>query len=414
MKSIVNGVPVTTVLSKEPDLRTAMTEFDTALDEEAPAPDAETMLTPLNAVGHTPRALMARKLTDIVVLPAGRISGNERALVADILLQVLDKVDQNIRIEIADRVARVAECPPALVRMLLLDDPVVAERVLMSGHALPDALLIETARDGSMAHREMIAKRTDLAPSVADACLQYDEGEVCKLVLKRENCQISPNAINKLVALSALNSELQSFLLRRSELEPAHGFTMFWWVDTPEHRKRILLRFALDRRLIQDVLEDLYARAFRGNEADPFVQEILALAERRHRPRGVDGESISMGMVIRTLAASYDNPIEEIVDAVRMIGGISRELAARILRDGDGEPFAVLCKSLGMPRDDFYNIVDRPDAEGHPPDHGDYLLSIFDSIARDYSRAVLRYWDWDTNPRIAHITRLLALLEDEI
>ncbi len=391
-----------------------MTEFETALDEVPAAPDAETMLTPLHAVGHSPRALMARKLTDIVVLPAGRISGNERALVADILLQVLDKVDQDIRMEIAERVARVTECPPALVRMLLLDDSIVAQKVLRSGTTLPDALLIETARDGTMAHREMIARRLDLSPAVADACLQYDEGEVCKLVLKREGCQISPNAINKLVALSALNSELQTLLLRRPELEPAHGFTMFWWVDTPEHRKRILLRFALDRRLIQDVLEDLYARAFRGSEADPFVQEILTLAERRHRPRGINGESVSMGVVIRTLAAAYCNPVEDIVDAVRMIGGISRDLAARILRDGDGEPFAVLCKSLGIPRDDFFSVVDRPDLEGHAPGHGDYLLSIFDSIARDYSRAVLRYWDWDSNPRIAHITRLLALLEDDI
>ena len=391
-----------------------MTEFESALNGEPPAPDTETMLTPLNAVGHTPRALMARKLTDIVVLPAGRISGNERALVADILLQVVDKVDVELRVEIAERVARVSECPPALLRMLLLDESTVAERILKSGNSLPDALLIETARDGSLAHREMIARRIDLSSSVADACLQYDEGEVCKLVLKRDSCQISPNAINKLVALSALNSELQTLLLRRPELEPAHGFTMFWWVDTPEHRKRILLRFALDRRLIQDVLQDLYARAFRGKEADPFVQEILTLAERRHRPRGEDGESVSIGVVIRTVAASYNNPVDEIIDAVRMIGGISRDLTARILRDGDGEPFAVLCKSLGISRDDFYSIVNRPEDEGQAADHGDYLLGIFDSISRDYSRAVLRYWDWDKNPRIAHINRLLALLEDDI
>ena len=35
-------------------------------------------------------------------------------------------------------------------------------------------------------------------------------------------------------------------------------------------------------------------------------------------------------------------------------------------------------------------------------------------MARDFSRAVLRYWDWDSNPRIAHISRLMALLQSEI
>jgi hypothetical protein len=35
-------------------------------------------------------------------------------------------------------------------------------------------------------------------------------------------------------------------------------------------------------------------------------------------------------------------------------------------------------------------------------------------MARDFARAVLRYWDWDANPRIAHITRLMTKVQDEI
>ena len=66
-----------------------------------------------------PRALMVRKLLDIVVLPAGKLSANERSLTADILLQVLGKVEEDLRVEVATRVARVPECPSALLRMLL-------------------------------------------------------------------------------------------------------------------------------------------------------------------------------------------------------------------------------------------------------------------------------------------------------
>lgn len=390
-----------------------MADFDTALENQEPVLDVETLLTPLNTVGASPRALMVRKLCDIVVLPSGRISSNERALAADILLQVLDKVEESLRIEVAQRVAHVAECPPALVRMLLLDDPAVTEKIILDANILPDALLIETAHDGATAHRLMIARRIDLSTAVADACLQYDEIDVCKLVLKRENCQLSPNAVNKLVALSATNKALQALLLRRHELEPAHGFMMFWWVDA-ERRKRILSRFALDRSVIQDALDDLYPRVFRSNDPDPFVQEILVLAERRHRPRGVNGEPVSMDVVKRTLAAARKYPAEEVIDAVGMIGGVSRALSARILRDPGGEPFAVLCKSLGIPRDDFFAFFDNKGEEDYSPETGEYLLGVFDTMARDFSRAVLRYWDWDGNPRIAHITRLLGLMEDEI
>lgn len=391
-----------------------MTEFDTAPEVEPTSPiDVETMLTPLSASGPTVRALMVRKLTDIVVLPTSRISSNERALVADILLQVLDKVEVSLRIEVAQRVARVAECSPVLVRMLILDEPAIAEKVIKEADTLPEALLIEAARDGSEVHRVMIAQRLNLTTAVADACLTYDEINVCKALLKRDDCVLSPNAVNKLVAMSAVHKELQGPLLKRRELEPAHGFIMFWWIDA-ERRRRVLTRFTLDRTIIQDALADLYPRVFRGGDNDQIVKDILILAERRHRPRGMNGEPVSMDVVKRTLASACKYPAEEIIDAVAMIGGVTRVLAGRILRDAGGEPFAVLCKSLGVPRGDFFDfLTDAADGE-EAVAHAEVMLGVFDSMPRDFARAVLRYWDWETNPRIAHITRLMAALADDL
>ncbi len=390
-----------------------MVDFEQSAGAE-PTPDAETMLTPITKIGVTPRAQMVRKLADVVVLPTGRISSNERALVADILLQVVDKVEKNLRIELAGRVSRVAECPPALMRMLLLDEPEVSEKILTEADTISNALLIEAAQSGEHAHRLMIAQRKDLSTTVADVVIERGENDVCKAVLKREECVLSPNAINLLVARSSTNKELQPLLLRRRELEPAHGFVMFWWAPA-ELRKRILARFALDRGIIQDALSDLYPKVFRsGGDPDPLVQDILILSERRHRPRGADGEPVSMNVIIRTFAAAQKHPAQELIEAIGLIAGVSRELAARILRDPGKEPFAVMCKSLGMPRDDFFSLFETDNQEDiDGAEQAEYLLAIFDSMARDFSRAVLRYWDWDTNPRIAHITRLLGL-DDEV
>ncbi|HOP18833.1 MAG TPA: DUF2336 domain-containing protein, partial [Amphiplicatus sp.] len=143
-----------------------------------------------------------------------------------------------------------------------------------------------------------------------------------------------------------------------------------------------------------------------GATPDPIVKEILTMLDRRHRPRGLNGETVTMDVVKRTLAASRDYPAQEITLAVSMIAGISLELAARILRDASGEPFAVTCKSLGVSRGDFYEMITNGGG-ALPTEHADELLAVFDSISRDFSRAILRYWDWDGNPRIARITRLL-------
>lgn len=386
-----------------------MSTQDTATEEIA---QSDVGLTPPPQRGHTPREVLIRKLSDLVVLPAARISANERSLVADIMLQALDKADEDLRHEVARRVARVAEAPNALLRTLLLDEPRVAEPIIRRTEPVPEALLIECAKTGVTAHRALIARRIDLTTSLADVILEFGEMEVAKLLLRREEFQFSPNAIDLLVSRSPSDVEVQALLLKRRELEPAHGFMMFWWVS-PENRRRILTRFALDRTIVQDSVQDLYPRVFRGDGADPLVKEILIMLDRRHRPRGVNGDPVSMEVVIKTLGAARKYPAQEIIHAASMIAGVSRELVARILRDPGVEPFAVLCKSLGMPRSEFFGIVNRKDAENPiDPARAEALLGIFDSMARDYARAVLRYWDWDGNPRIARITRLLGFDDD--
>lgn len=364
---------------------------------------------------HSSRVLLVRRLVDIVVLPSGRISGNERSLTADIILQVLEQVEAELRIEVAKRVAHVPECPPALLRALLLDEPEVAEPILRDAEHLPEALLIEAAQKGRHAHRNLIVRRFDLSTSIADIIVDKNEPDICKLILRLDGLTLSPYAVDILVSRSLIDRELQSLLLRRSELEPVHGFMMFWWVDA-ERRKRVLVRFALDRRVIQDALGDLYPRVFRSKTPpDPIVKEILILAERRHRPRGVDGEIVSMDVVKKTLAVAVDDSTPETIEAVAMIAGISRDLASRVLHDPGGEPFAVMCKSLGVPRQDFFAFLTESqeaksvsrNGTGKDEQQAEELLAVFDSMARDFARAVLRYWDWNGNPRIVHINSII-------
>lgn len=348
------------------------------------------------------RAHMVRLLTDIVVLPAARISNNERSVAGDILIQVLAGLEEQTRVEVARRVGRVAEAPMALIRLLLLDEPPVAQEVLKGGTPLPQALLIETARFAQKPQRELIARRHDLSTPIADALLEFNEPDIARILMRREDLVLSPAATDILVARSATDPELQALLLRRRELEPAHGFVMFWWVDR-ESRRRILQRFSLNRTTIQDSLQDLYPEVFTDETPDPIVKEVLIFLDRRHRARGANGEIVGMDVVRKTLSYARRHPEPDVVHAVGLVAGVGRELAGRILRDPGGEPFAVMCKAVGLSRDDFYAIVARDDSA--PKDR---WLETFDSISRDFSRAALRYWDWRGNPRILRLTHLLA------
>ena len=196
------------------------------------------------------RILLARKMADLLVLPAGVISANERAFIGDILLLLLDKVEYELRTDIAVRLAPVPDVPSIVIRALLLDKPEVAEPILTAKNTVLPELLVECARNGETAHRLMIARRYGLTTELAEEVIQHNEPEVAKLVLRREECRLSQHSIELLVSRSTVDETMQMLLLRRNELEPAHGFMMFWWV-TPEARQKILSRFALDRSIVQ-------------------------------------------------------------------------------------------------------------------------------------------------------------------
>ncbi|MBI1391724.1 MAG: DUF2336 domain-containing protein [Alphaproteobacteria bacterium] len=377
---------------------------------EAPPRSPRTAELERRAAGQ--RAALVRALADLVMLPPRRISANERSLVADMLLEVFAHVDAPLRLEVAQRVARVRDAPPALIREIIFDEPDVAVPFIRQAESLPDVLLAECARKRQRAHREAIARRLDLSAHVADAILEHDEPEVTTLLLRRTEFTLSPHAVDRLVVQCASDPARQLALLQRPELEPAHGFLMFWWVDH-ERRKRILARFAIDRTVIQDSTQDLYPEVFGQAGADPLVREVLEVLDRRFRPRGANGEALSMDIVARTLRAARVGATGEALELVGRVSGVSRDLASRILRDPGGEPFAVLCKATGLPRDRFYEIAAAPsNVAPFTLERCEELMGVFDSIARDFSRAVLRYWDWEGNPRIAAIVRDLGLSAD--
>ncbi|MEL6506816.1 MAG: DUF2336 domain-containing protein [Pseudomonadota bacterium] len=398
--------PETTLSPAQDDLPVSL---DDAVDPqvgEIPAPHG-----PMTGA----RVLVARKMADIVVLPVGILTANERALAGDILLQILDKVDYDLRVDLAERISRVPDVPETIVRALITDRPDVAASILEGMEVISDSLLIECVRHGDPAHRLMVARRFGLTTAVADAIFEFDEADVAKLILRRPECALSQTAIETLVSRSTVDETLQALLIERDELEPAHGFMMFWWVGT-SNRRRILSRFSLDRSTIQEALQGLYPVMRLMQEPDGLVKEILDLNDRRHRPRGLNGEVVSMDVVKRTLALARQYPSEEIIEALGMIAGISRELAARILRDPGGEPYAVMCKSLGIARTDFFEflcgraegVFDDGGESALSPERAEELLDVFDRMARDFARAVLRYWDWNGNPRMARVTRLIA------
>jgi uncharacterized protein (DUF2336 family) len=362
-----------------------------------PQTEADASIDALSPMTSGARVSMVRKLTDLVVMPLGRLSNNERSFTADLLIRALDAVDVSVRADAARRMAGFAEIPSHLQRYLIRDDISVARPVLELSSHIAEAIMCEAAMV-SYDHRKAIVTRDDITSQVADVLINFGETDIIIALLKMEEITFSDQTMDILVSRSQNDIEVRPLLIKRLELRLEHGMSMFWWLDMHQ-RKAVLQRFSLDRAVIQEAMHSLFVEIFTAEDPDMSVKGILKLIDRRHRPRGRDGEMVTMEIVEKTLAAARLMPNDEFSHAVGLIAGIRTQTATRILNDWSGEAFAVLCKSVGLSRAAFIALfTNEGEVETSGPtydaDKIEWLVGVFDSIARDYSRTILRYWDW--------------------
>ncbi len=364
------------------------------------APSADEHAGDMPIPRESVRADIARGLVDVLALPAGQVNENERAFTGDMLIELFQYLPRTVKVEIAERLAAVLIPPPTLLRSLLREPIIVAGPLIDAFKDIPDSLLIE-AIGVSSAHRDAIARRLRISDFVAGALLDSEEQSIVELVLRRKDIAISSQRIDRLVARSVHEDWLRPLVLQRLELEPRHGFQMFWWLQAAE-RRRVLSRFAIDRGVVQNALKPAFSAVFPDPEPDEVAKRVLTLCDRRHRPRGRNGEPVSIDMVEKMLVAARAQPNPERCAATGLLAGVSPAVATRALMDEGGEPFAILCKSIGISRSAFAEVMDKAtmirkeDGLGPTFDKAqqEELVGVFDMIARDYSRTILRYWDW--------------------
>lgn len=366
---------------------------------------AEAITDPVSTVpeetgaAQSVRHRLLRRLTDVVVLPTGRMNVNERQFAADILLHVLDQVPSALRREVAERLAGFADLPTTVLRALATDEIDVACLILERASVVPDDVLISAA-EKSPDHRVLIMQRDKLTAPVIEALIRFDEDKVIEYLLTKQDVTLCDPIMDRLVTRSQHRSAICPLLLQRMELRFDQAMAMFWWCGQRD-RLAILGRFAVDRGVVQNALQDMFREIYTSADPDPLVKRMLALIDRRHRPRGRNGEEVGFDIVEMTLLSARKTPTPDLAEGVGLLAGISADLATRILGDLGGEAFAVLCKSIGLSRTNFIDLLNC--GRGTDPmqlefdnELIDHLTAVFDTMARDYSRSILRYWDWRT------------------
>jgi uncharacterized protein (DUF2336 family) len=366
-----------------------MSEARQRAQAEALPPDTERS-------SHRSRLALLKRLSDVVSLPSSRVNAFERAVTADLLVEILRDADYDERARVARRVSTLTEIPNCLVRLILHDEIDIAAP-LITESGISDADLLDCIQHATSAHRRLIAQRRGVSEVVVDALVELGETLVIESLLRNELARLSPASVEHIVAMTRFQGQLVPMLLRRPELRPSHAYVLFWWAEA-DGRRAILQRFAVSREILQEATTDVFPMAAEENWQDDLTRKALQFIERRQRNRAAIEKS-PYKTLEAAVSAAEAGINQEIADEIAFMSGLKPMTMAKILADPGGEPLAIHCKATGLSRFDLRSLwraLGRSETaeSGEPSPDFSRVMTTYQMLAVDRAQTVLRYWNW--------------------
>lgn len=344
------------------------------------------------------RRNLAKRLADVICIPESQLPPQERHMAGDVLVEMLRGSDIELREGVAKRLVMLNEAPRTILMILAKDEIRVAQHVIEKTKSLTDSDLIQIARKVSGAHRKVMAQRRHISDAVCDVIVEFLEEEVVETLLANKSASFSETALQRILTMSRSHQPYVELLLKREELRPSHGLTMFWWANSAQ-RKLILKRFGVARSVLQDSCADLYPLAAQDGWSDSTVRKALQFIERRQRNRAAIERSEYEGLEQAIQIAAEQGLSRKLTEEISFMSGIKPATGAQILTDKSGESVAILCKAPGLKRDFvtlLWKALKRPLTDVDGNEHPDLrrVISVYDEISTDKAQTVLRYWNW--------------------
>ncbi|WP_300541419.1 DUF2336 domain-containing protein [Maricaulis sp.] len=335
------------------------------------------------------RAVLARRLADIVGLPSSRITPRERWIVGDLLYDVIRASDIDLRKRCAQRLAGLVDAPHRLLRTLASDEFEVAAPILETCTALTDFDMLEIVSAGTLQHRLTIARRENLSETVSAALAAYGETPVVERLLRNKTATLATPTLDHLVGAAMEEPSYPALLIRRDEFRPAQAFRLFWGCEHVD-RFQILERFAVDRTILREASDDIFPMAAAEDWSDPMVARVLRYIDRRQRNRDAAEASPFGSLEGACKAMARDGARPEIVSEIAVLAAVDRRLVLRMLDDMAGEPLAILCKATGLKWPSFVHIWQ---GLGRSEDSDPFVQArkVYDSLSVEKAQTVLRY-----------------------
>ncbi|WP_259780034.1 DUF2336 domain-containing protein [Aestuariispira ectoiniformans] len=256
------------------------------------------------------------------------LTKQELELTFEILRELIDQVEIEIRRYIADYLAERTDVPDDLVDFLANDTINVAYPILVHSKQLTDDSLVELVMKHGQSHQLAIAERDGLSEIVTDALVAAGDNEVAIQLVKNYSARISRNSMEALVDRSEALEGLQAPLTRRRDLPEDLARRMYIWVGEAL-RQHIIQNFNIQ----DDLVNAAIAGAVEAGIADSDAVE------------DVHGD--------RLVKALHEEGKQGFLAAFSAVTGLNMATVNKIFDMTSLNTIAIACKSIDFSKQNF-------------------------------------------------------------
>jgi len=291
--------------------------------------------------GKGRRAELTRHVASLFALTSDRCSDEQVDIYDSVLSRLVEMVEDEVRVFVAQQMAGLRRGPEETVRKLAADTIEVAEPILIRSTVLRETDLIKVASTKTNDHLFAIAQRDILSSDVTDVLVQRGDLTVKRKVAGNSGAKLSDTGMRNLISEASADASLQEYLSDRPDLADKHIQALVQVAGEEVRRKLTMQGEIIEASRLHEARQMAEQRMSNQYWLNRYDFETA-----RARVLSLSKKTIITESILLRFAS--EDRFAEVVACFAWMARCGIEEASLWLVRPDPQPFLVVAKAVGL------------------------------------------------------------------
>ncbi len=280
------------------------------------------------------------------------LTQRESELLADVLIELMQQAERDIRQALAERLSVMDNAPLRLILKLANDEISVADSILCKSDILSDVDLIYIIKGKGAEHWRAIAKRPKMSDQLIDALVDTGEKGTVTTLVQNNEIRLTGHAVDVVSYMAFEDEGLAKSLLQRDEVSLDVAQRLYQKVGDAL-KEYIMDAYDIENSIsveavVDEVVTELVDAADENTNFMP--SNSLIRAARRYKEKELLTIKLMLGSLRRGQIAAF-------IAQFSQFTGMRVETVIDILKQDSGQGLAVIGRAFDIEKPDFLSIL---------------------------------------------------------